>query len=182
MSNETPELAPGVWPIDHAHSRIEFVARHLMVTKVRGHFTEFDGSIEVAPNLLDSKVTATVQLASVDTGDQRRDDHLRTSDFFEVDKYPTMEFKSTGIKEDGGDYKMLGDLTIHGVTHPVEFDVEINGVTPDPWGGTRAGFSAKTEINRKDWGLEWNAAVEGGGVLVSDKIQIELEIQATKPS
>jgi polyisoprenoid-binding protein YceI len=176
-----PGLTPGIWAVDNSHSTIGFVARHVVVAKTRGKFTDYTGSVTVANNLLDSKVEATVQLTSVSTGDENRDNHLRSGDFFDIENHPTMTFVSTSITPDGDDYKLNGDLTIRGVTKPVTFDLEFEGVSPDPWGGTRAGFSAKTDINRKDWGLEWNVALETGGVLVSDKIKIELEIEAVAP-
>jgi polyisoprenoid-binding protein YceI len=175
-------LAPGTWTVDPSHSTVGFVARHLMITKVRGRFTDFSGSLEIAPDPLQSHVEATVNLASVDTGDAGRDAHLRTADFFDVEGggSPTMTFRSTGIKEEHGDYTLFGDLTVNGVTRQVEFDLEFEGVSPDPWGGTRAAFTAETEINRKDFGLEWNVALETGGVLVGDKVKIQLDIQAVE--
>jgi polyisoprenoid-binding protein YceI len=177
MSNLS-DLTPGTWTVDVSHSTVGFVARHLMITKVRGRFTEFSGSIAVAANPLESTLEATVELGSVDTGDAARDEHLRSADFFAVEAAPQMQFASTGVKEKGDHYALLGDLTIFGVTHPVEFELEFEGVGPDPWGGTRAGFTATTEISRKQWGLEWNVALETGGVLVGDKVKIELDIQA----
>ena len=177
-------LTAGTWNVDPAHSTVGFVARHLMITKVRGRFTDFSGSIEVAPDPLQSRLEASVNLASVDTGDANRDAHLRAADFFDVDGdgSPTMTFASTGIKaeDDDGDYVLYGDLTINGVTRQVEFALEFDGVNGDPWGGTRAGFSAESEITRKDFGLEWNVALETGGVLVGDKIKIQLDVEAVK--
>ena len=177
-------LTPGTWNVDPVHSTVGFVARHLMISKVRGRFTDFSGSIEVASDPLQSHLEASVNLASVDTGDEGRDAHLRTADFFDLDGggSPTMTFVSTGIKaeDDDGDYVLFGDLTINGVTRQVEFALEFEGVNGDPWGGTRVAFSAETEINRKDFGLEWNVALETGGVLVSDKVKVQLDIQAVK--
>jgi polyisoprenoid-binding protein YceI len=174
-------LTPGTWNVDTAHSTVGFVARHLMITKVRGRFTDFSGSLEVAADPLQSHVEATVNLASISTGDDGRDAHLRGADFFDVDGgSPTMSFVSSGIKDDHGDYVLFGDLTVNGVTRQVQFDLEFEGVSPDPWGGTRAAFSATTEINRKDFGIEWNVTLETGGVLVSDKVKVELDIQAVK--
>jgi polyisoprenoid-binding protein YceI len=175
-------LAPGTWTVDPSHSTVGFVARHLMITKARGRFTDFSGSLEISPDPLQSHVEATVNLASVDTGDAGRDAHLRTADFFDVEDggSPTMTFRSTGIKEEHGDYTLFGDLTVNGVTRQVEFDLEFDGVSPDPWGGTRAAFAAEAEINRKDFGLEWNVALETGGVLVGDKVKIQLDIQAVR--
>ena len=173
-------LTPGTWSIDAAHSRIGFVARHLMITKVRGNFGEFDASLTIADDPLQSSVTATVQLASVHTGDTGRDEHLRSADFLDVEQFPTMTFTSTRVERDGDDFRLVGDLTIKGVTHEVDFELEFDGVSPDPWGGTRAGFTAEAEINRKNWGLEWNVALETGGVLVGEKVKIQLEIQAVR--
>jgi polyisoprenoid-binding protein YceI len=175
-------LVPGVWTVDTSHSEVGFTARHLMVSKVRGRFTDYTATITVAPNVLDSTVQATVQLASVDTRDEKRDGHLKSADFFDVENHPTMSFTSTGIREIGKDFYLDGDLTIRGTTRPVTFDLEFNGVVAGPWGGSSAGFSAETEINRKDWGLEWNVALESGGVLVSEKIKIALEIEASAPA
>jgi polyisoprenoid-binding protein YceI len=179
MSNLS-ELTPGTWTVDPSHSTVGFVARHLMITKVRGRFTDFSGTIEVAPDPLQSSLIATVSLASVDTGDPGRDEHLRSRDFFNVEDGGEMVFSSTGVKEKGDRYALVGDLTIAGATHPVELDLEFEGVSTDPWGNTKAGFAAGTEISRKGWGLEWNVALETGGVLVGDKVKIELDIQAVR--
>jgi polyisoprenoid-binding protein YceI len=174
------QLTPGVWNIDTSHSQVGFVARHLMIAKVRGQFRTFSGSITIADNPLESTVQADVDLSSVDTGDAGRDEHLRGADFFQVEQHPQMTFVSTGVKEDDDDYLLFGDLTINGTTRQVEFSLEFDGVTGDPWGGTRAGFTAQTEINRKDWGMEWNAALETGGVVVGEKVKIQLDIEAVK--
>jgi polyisoprenoid-binding protein YceI len=174
-------LVPGVWAVDPSHSEVGFTARHLMVSKVRGRFTDYEATITIAPNVLDSTVEATVSLASVETKDEKRDAHLRSADFFHADEHPTMTFRSTGIRENGSDFYLDGDLSIRGVTKPVTFDLEFNGVVTTPWGGQSAGFSAETEINRKEWGLEWNVALESGGVLVSEKVKIALEIEASAP-
>jgi polyisoprenoid-binding protein YceI len=174
------KLTPGTWTVDAAHSNVGFVVRHLVVAKTRGHFGTFDGTITIADDPLQSKVVATAQTASVDTNDEGRDNHLRTSDFFEAEKYPTMTFESTSIVPDGRDYALNGDLTIKGVTKPVTFDLEFEGVVSDPWGNTKAGFTAETEINRKDWGLDYNAVLEAGGVLIGEKVKLVLEIEALK--
>jgi polyisoprenoid-binding protein YceI len=175
-------LTPGTWNVDPSHSTVGFVARHLMITKVRGRFTDFSGVIEVAPDPLQSSVRATVDLASITTGDEGRDAHLRSADFFDTDGggSPIMSFVSTGLKEDDGDYVLVGDLTVMNATSQVEFSLEFEGVNTDPWGNTKAAFSAETEINRKDFGLEWNVALETGGVLVGDKVKVQLDIQAAK--
>jgi polyisoprenoid-binding protein YceI len=176
----TPEIPAGTWNVDPTHSRVGFVARHMMVTKVRGQFSDYTADVAIGENPLDSKVSVAVQMASVDTGNSDRDGHLRTNDFFDVDTYPTMAFESTSIVSDGDDYKLIGDLTVKGVTKSVEFDLEFEGLGADPWGGTRAGFEAKTVIDRTDFGVEFNAALETGGVLLGDKVTIELDIQLVK--
>jgi len=174
------DLTPGTWTIDTAHSQVGFVARHLMIAKVRGHFSSFSGTISVPENPLDATVTASIDLASVTTGDPKRDEHLRTADFFDAEQYPTMSFVSTGVKDEGGELTLFGDLTIRDVTRPVELQLEFEGVSKDPWGGTRAAFSATADVSRKDWGLEWNVPLESGGFLVGDKVKLELEIEAVK--
>lgn len=178
-TTHTP-IPVGTWSVDPAHSTVGFVARHLVISKVRGSFRSFGGTVNVSENPLESSVTATVDMASVDTADESRDGHLKGSDFFDVENHPTMTFASTGLVATGDGYRLNGDLTIKGVTRPVGFDLEVSGVSPDPWGGTRVAFSATTEINRKDFGLEWNVVMETGGVLVGEKIRIELDIQAVK--
>ena len=176
-----PQIPAGKWAVDATHSRIGFVARHLMVTKVRGSFRDYTAEIVVADDPLESTVKVDVEMDSIDTGNADRDGHLRTNDFFDVPEYPTMSLVSTGFTPvDESEFKLHADLTVRGVTRPVTFDVEFEGVAKDPWGGTRAGFSATTTINRKDWGIEWNAPLETGGVLVSDKVAIELDIELVK--
>ncbi len=170
------DLTPGTWAVDPAHTLLTFTARHLMVTKVRGTFSDFTATVEVGSSPSDSKVTATVQLASVSTGSADRDTHLRSGDFFDVENTPEMTFVSTKVTESS----LEGDLTIRGVTKPVVFDLEFLGVQVDPWGNTKAGFEAETEINRKEWGLNWNAALEGGGLLVSEKVKINLDVELGK--
>ncbi|TWP34702.1 YceI family protein [Leekyejoonella antrihumi] len=170
------DLTPGVWTVDAAHSEVAFVARHLMVTKVRGKFEQFEADVKVGEQLEDSSVSATVQMVSVKTGSEDRDKHLRTNDFFEIDTYPTMTFNASNVTS----RTLEGDLTIKGVTQRVTFDLEFGGVSPDPWGGTRAGFEATTTIRRKEFGLTFNVPVEGGGALVSEKIDIVLDIQLVK--
>ena len=174
------DLVVGTWTIDASHSSVEFAVRHMMVSKVKGRFATFAGTITIDDDPLQSHVEATIDVASVDTHDKGRDDHLRSADFFDAATYPQMTFASTGVRPARGDYVLTGDLTIRGVTRPVELALELNGVNPDPWGGLRAGFTAETEINRKDFGLTWNAAIETGGVVVGDRIKIQLEIEAIK--
>jgi len=175
-----PELPAGKWTVDPTHSRVGFVARHLMVSKVRGEFREYTADVEIGENPLQSSVRVEVQMDSIDTGNADRDGHLRTNDFFDVPEHPTMTLVSTSFEQHGNDVVMHTDLTIRGKTLPVKFDVEFEGVAVDPWGGTRAGFSGSATINRKDWGIEWNAPLEAGGVLVGDKVDIDLDIQLVK--
>jgi polyisoprenoid-binding protein YceI len=171
----------GTWTIDPTHTRLGFVARHAMVTKVRGSFTEFSGSLTLdGANPAGSSAQVTVQMASVDSGTADRDAHLTSPDFFNVEAFPTMTFASTAVKQDGDEFVLVGDLTIKDVTRPVEIEVELDGIVTDPWGNTRAGFAGETEISRKDFGLTWNVPLDGGGVLVSDKIKIQLDVSATK--
>jgi len=177
--NGAPVPVPGVYNLDIAHSSVAFVVRHLMVSKVRGTFHGFDGTITVAQDPTESGVTATVQVATVDTRDQQRDAHLRSPDFFDAETFPAMTFTSTRVLPAGGtDWKVEGDLTIHGVTRSVVLDVEFNGGTGDPYGGTRIGFSASTEIDREDFGMTFNMALETGGVMVSKVVKIEIEAEA----
>ena len=173
-------LTPGTWTVDAGHSNVAFSVRHLMVAKVRGRFTDFAGTITVAEDALQSKVDAVVKMASVNTDDEGRDGHLRSDDFFATDQFPEMTLATTAISAKGSDYVLHANLTIKGVTRPVDFALEFDGVATDPWGNTKAGFTAEAEINRKDWGLEWNVALEAGGVLVGEKVKIVLEIEALK--
>jgi polyisoprenoid-binding protein YceI len=186
MTVTTPQtsdrlIEPGTWVFDPSHSSVEFVARHLMVTKVRGRFGHVEGTITIAEDPLQSSVQAKVDAASIESGDPKRDEHLKSADFFAVDQYPTIEFVSTSVRDRGdGHYDLTGDLTVRGVTREVTWDLEYLGSVQDPWGGTRAGFSATTEVNRKDWGLEWNMALEAGGLLVGEKARLNIEIEAIK--
>lgn len=173
-------LTPGTWTVDAGHSTIGFVARHLVVAKVRGQFTDFSGTITVGENPLDSKVEAVVTATSIDTRDAGRDGHLRGNDFFDVENHPEWTLISTGIEAKGSDYVLHTDLTIKGVTKTVDFDLEFDGVAVDPWNNTKAGFTAEAQISRKDFGLEWNVALEAGGFVVGDIIKITLEIEALK--
>ncbi|MDA8290822.1 MAG: YceI family protein [Actinomycetota bacterium] len=171
--------APGTYALDVAHSSVTFVARHLMVAKVRGSFHAFEGTITVAEDPTESSVSATVDVSSVDTRDEQRDGHLRSPDFFDAEKFPSMTFATSRVLPAGGaDWKVEGDLTIHGVTRPVVLDVEFNGATGDPYGGTRIGFSATTEIDREEFGMTFNMALETGGVMVSKVVRIEIEAEA----
>lgn len=173
-------FSSGTWLLDMAHSEIGFSVRHAGISKVRGRFTEATAEARVRESLADASLHATVKTASFDSGDANRDAHVRGADFFDVEKYPEMTFRATNIEGDGEDYTLTGDLTIKGVTKPVELEVEFTGVAVDPFGATRAGFSAESEISRKDFGLTWNAALETGGLLVSDKVKINLEAALVK--
>ena len=174
------DLTPGTWTIDPSHTTLGFTARHLVVAKVRGRFGAVTGDITIAADHLASSVNATIEMASVDTGDAGRDEHLRGADFFDVEQFPTMTFTSTRVTGSGSDYTLTGDLTIKGVTKSVSLDLEFDGVSGDPWGGTRAGFTATGEIDRRDWGLEWNVALDTGGVLVGENVKLQLDIEAVK--
>jgi polyisoprenoid-binding protein YceI len=150
-----------------------------MVTKVRGRFPVQSGTVTIAENPLESSVVAVIDVAGVNSGEAGRDDHLRNSDFFEVEKYPTITFRSTKVEAAGdGDYKVTGDLTIKDVTRPVTLDLEFFGTVVSPWGDQRAGFSATADISRKDWGLEYNMALEAGGVVIGDKIKLNIDAEA----
>lgn len=179
---ETTGLVAGTWNIDPTHSEVGFVVRHVMVSKVKGVFSKFDGAITVDEDPLRSRVEATIDASSIDTREPQRDAHLRSSDFFDVETHPEIRFVSTSIVPEGDDFTVTGELTIHGVTRQVELALEFNGVSPDPWGGLRAGFSASTEISRADFGIVFNIPLDGGGVVVGDKIKIHLEIEAVLAS
>jgi polyisoprenoid-binding protein YceI len=171
--------APGTWTLDPGHTDVSFTARHLMVTKVRGRFPLASGSITIAPNPLDSSVEATIDVDKVDSGDAGRNEHLRSADFFDSADHPTATFRSTKVEDAGdGTYRLVGDLTIKNVTRPVSLELEYLGTISSPWGDQRAGFSATTEVSRKDWGLEWNVVLEGGGVVVSDKVRLHIDAEA----
>ena len=171
--------APGTYALDPTHSYVSFTARHLMVTKVRGRFPVQSGAVTIAENPLESSVVAVIDIAGVHSGEAGRDDHLRNSDFFEVDKYPTATFRSTKVEAAGaGEYTLTGDLTIKDVTRPVTLALEYLGTIDSPFGDKRAGFSASPEISRKDWGITFNMALEGGGVVVGDKIKLNIEAEA----
>jgi len=173
-----PGYVTGTWDLDPTHTEVGFAARHLMVSKVRGRFTQFSGSFVTADNPLDSSIEVEIDLSSIDTGNEQRDGHLKSADFFALDAHPKITYRSTGIRPNGDDFVIDGDLTLNGVTKPVSLDLEVNGFGQDPWGGTRAGFTAKGELNRKDFGVNWNAAVEGGGVVIGDRVQLNLEVEA----
>jgi polyisoprenoid-binding protein YceI len=170
-------IAPGTYKIDPAHSEVTFVIRHLM-TKVRGYFTEFSGSFEIAENALESTTAVDIQIKSIDTRNADRDNHIRSAEILDLEKYPTIRFVSTGVREIGDKYLLDGDLTIRDVTRPVTLDLEFNGSSEDPWGGTRVGFSASTSISRKEYGIEFNIPFGGDKALLGDNVDIQLEVQA----
>ena len=173
--------APGTYVLDAAHKRVGFVARHLMVSKVRGQFTEATATITIAEDPLQSSVTASIVASSISTGQPDRDNHLKSGDFFESEKYPTLEYRSTGMKSHkGNEFVLNGELTIKGITKPVELVVEFEGAGRSPYGQDVFGFSATTEIEREDWDLTWNVALEGGGVMVGKKVKIEIEGEAIR--
>jgi len=177
---ETVGLSQGTWNFDPAHSEVGFSVRHAGISKVRGKFTDVAATLELGATLGDAAVTATIQAASFSSGDANRDGHVRSADFFDVETHPTLAFTSTGISGDEGDFELTGELTIRGISKTVTFSGEFNGVAVDPFGATRAGFEAKTVISRKEFGLTWNAALEAGGVLVSDKVTITLDVAFVK--
>jgi polyisoprenoid-binding protein YceI len=173
--------AAGSWVVDKAHSTVEFVARHLMVTKVRGRFNEYDAAITIADRPEDSSVNVTIGSGSITTGDPGRDGHLTSADFLDVENHPSIAFASTTVRPTGAStWDVEGNLTIHGVTKPVTLAVDFGGVATDPWDNTKAFFTASTEFDRESFGLTWNQPLAGGGVLVGKKVRVELEIQATQ--
>ncbi len=173
-------LPTGVWQVDPVHSSVEFQVKHLGIATVKGQFTEFEGTVEVGPDG-EARAYGTVQTASVDTREPQRDAHLRSADFFEVDTYPTIDFRSTAIRPRGDDeLEIDGELTIHGVTNPITLRVELEGTETDPQGNPRVGLSASAQINRSDYGMRFNAALGSGNVVVSDKVKILVNISAVK--
>jgi len=177
-----PAELTGDYTLDAGHTNIGFVARHAMVTKVRGSFNEFEGSVHLdAANPSASTAELTIQVASVDTRNGQRDDHLRTNDFFDAPNFPLITFKSTSVEQlNAENYRLTGDLTIKDVTKSVTVNWEFTGLVTDPWGNKRVGFEGKTTLNRSDYGVNFNAALEAGGVLVSDKVTLEFDISAVK--
>lgn len=173
--------AKGTWKMDPGHTIVGAVARHLMVTKVRGRFRVFEGVIQVADTPEESAVEITIDAASIDTGSADRDTHLRSPDFLDVQNHPTVAFRSTNVQRTGDTtLRVTGDLTIRGTTRPIVLDVEYDGLVEDPWGGKRAAFTVRGELEREAWGMTWNVALEKGGVLVSKKLQLEIEVQAVR--
>jgi polyisoprenoid-binding protein YceI len=176
-----PAELSGTWDIDPVHSTVGFAAKHAMVATTRGHFSVFKGGATIdGENPANSSVWVDIDADSVTTGNDQRDTHLRSGDFFSVETHPHISFRSTSIKVDGDEIVTAGDLNVAGTTHPVEVTWEFNGLSKDPFGNTRSGWDGTATLNRKDWGLVWNAALETGGFLVSDKIKLVLEVAAVK--
>ena len=173
--------AAGSYALDPSHSQVGFAVRHVMVSKTRGRFSDFAGTVEIGESPLESSVAVTIQTASVDTRDEQRDGHLRSGDFFDTEAWPTITYQSRSVRQVGeGRYIVDGDLTIKGVTKPIPLELNFEGGAADPWGGVRIGFSAKAELDREAFGLTWNQALETGGVLVGKKVSIEIEAEAIR--
>ncbi|MEI4270508.1 YceI family protein [Klenkia sp. LSe6-5] len=177
-STQIPGYLAGTWDIDASHSTVGFSVRHMMVSKVRGYFTKFEGVVVTAEDPTASTVEATIDMDSIDTRQEQRDAHIKSADFFDTGNHTVMTFRSTAVKAKGDDWTIEGDLTIKGITKPTTLELELNGFGPDAYGGTRAGFSGKTEISRKEYGVDIDMPMDGGGVVVGDKISVELEIEA----
>jgi polyisoprenoid-binding protein YceI len=175
---EIPGYVAGTWDIDPAHSTVGFSVKHMMVSKVRGYFRDFSGVIVTAEEPTQSSVQAEIDLSSIDTRQEQRDAHIRSADFFDVENHPKMTFRSTAVRTAGPDWVLEGELTLKGNTRPVSLQLELNGFGPDAYGGIRAGFSAKTVINRNEFGVDIKMPMDGGGVVVGDKVTVELEIEA----
>ncbi|HVL03039.1 MAG TPA: YceI family protein [Acidimicrobiales bacterium] len=181
ITSQIPGLVPGTWTIDPAHSDVSFAVRHMMVSRVRGSFKSFDGEIVVADDLTTSSVNATIDVNSFDTGNADRDAHIRSADFLDIERYPRMTFRSTQVRPSDDHYLVDGELTLHGVTRPLTLEMEVGGVTTDPYGNLRLGLSATTEINRRDFGIDITMPLEAGGVVVGDKVKITLDVEAIHP-
>jgi len=177
-SSTIPGYIAGTWHADVVHSDVSFTVRHMMVSKVRGQFTNFEATIVTAENPLQSSVTASIALDSIDTKNAQRDAHVRSADFFDVENHPTMTYRSTSLRPDGDHFILDGELTLKGVTKNVPLKLELNGFTADPYGGQRVGFSATGDISRSDFGVDIQLPMDGGGVVVGDKVSIALEIEA----
>ena len=179
---EGREVPPsGTWKIDPSHSEIQFFVRHMMIAKVRGRFREFEGTIHIGERPEDSRVEVVIEAASIDTRDRTRDEHLRSADFLDVERYPELRFASTSVRPGDKDrWQVTGDLTVRGVTRPVVLDVEYYGAMVDPWGNLRAGFLATTEIDRENFDITWNQALEAGGFLVGKGVRIEIDVEAIR--
>lgn len=174
-------MSSSEWNIDTAHSGVNFSVRHMVVSKVRGRFGKYSGKAQLSDDMTKSKVEVAIETASIDTGTADRDTHLRSADFFDVEKYPTINFRSTRVEQVNEErFRLIGELTIRGVTREVSLDVDYGGRGKDPWGNERAGFSARGAIDRKEFGLKWNQALETGGVLVGDRVDIEIEVELVR--
>lgn len=176
-AEQIPGYRAGTWTIDPTHTEVGFSVRHLAISKVRGKFEKFEATLVTAENPLESTVTASVDVASVNTNEPNRDGHLRTGDFFAADEHPTLDFVSTGVREENGDFFVDGDLTMRGVTRPVTFDFEFGGFGEDGYGNYKAGFSATTVIKREDFGLSWNSPLDKGGLVLGSDVTITLDVQ-----
>ena len=178
----TTQQAATVWGIDKSHSHINFKVKHLMITTVTGSLTNYECTVETqGEDFSESRIVFSAETKSINTGDAQRDGHLITGDFFDADNHPKISFSSTGMERDShGKFILNGDLSMHGVTNPVKLNVEFAGIAKDPWGNAKAGFSIEGKISRKDWGLTWNAALEAGGMLVSDEVKIQCDVQLVK--
>ena len=175
-----PGYEAATWNIDPVHSEVGFSVRHMMVSKVRGRFTGFSGQLVTGDEPTASSVTAEIDLSSISTGNEQRDEHIKSADFFEVEIHPTMTYRSTGVRVEDGEYVLDGELTLKGVTRSVPLHLELNGFGPDPFGGYRAGFTATGEINRRDFNVNFSAPMANGGAVVADKIALHLEIEAVR--
>ncbi|MBB6002250.1 YceI family protein [Arcicella rosea] len=173
-------MTNATWAIDPSHSEIQFKVKHLVITTVTGNFKEFSGSVEAGDDFDGASIAFEANIASINTNSEQRDGHLKSADFFDAEKFPTLSFKSTSFTKDGDDFELVGNLTIKGVTLPVTLEVEYNGTATDPWGNVKAGFELKGKINRKDFGLAWNAITEAGSALVSEEVKLIANIQLVK--
>ena len=190
MTTATPSVSStgirgyvaGTWDIDAAHSDVSFSVRHMMISKVRGRFNGVSGRLVTGADVLDSSVTAEIDVNSFDTGNAQRDEHVRSADFLHAADFPTMTYRSTGVRRDGDDLMVDGELTLHGITRQVPLAVQLTGFGLDPYGGTRIGLSATTKINRKDFGIDTELPLDGGGVVIGDTVQISLDIEAVLQS
>ena len=173
-----PGYVAGTWDIDPVHSDISIVAKHFVISKVRGHFEDYAGTIVTGENPLDSTVNATIKATSINTKNEQRDGHIRSADFLDVEKFPEITFNSTGVRQAGDDFELDGDLTLHGVTNNITLKLEVSGLGPDAYGGTRIGFSATGSVLRSEFGMSFHPVMETGGAVVSDKLDVRIEIEA----
>jgi polyisoprenoid-binding protein YceI len=176
-------IPTGTWNVDPSHSSVEFRVKHLGISTVRGSFREFDGTLEIGDDIASTKATGNLKAASIDTGEAKRDEHLRSPDFFDAEQYPEITFQSTSIEViDADEFHVTGDLTMHGITKPITLHAEVTGTEEDPWGNTRVGLEVQGELSRGDWGMTFNQALGSGNMMVSDKVRINAEISAVKAS